>query len=82
MSHLNLGPPPNTVESEQEAIYSSEGKSILDFNDLDIDFLKEDWDDGGEDLEFTDSGTTTLGKYTFPNRSALVVNVLDVEFKQ
>jgi len=42
------------------------GDSILDFNDLDIDFLKEDWGEGEESLEFTE----------------LDIDLLDVDFLQ
>ena len=28
--------------------------SLLDFNDLDIDYLAEDWDEGDEDLDFNE----------------------------
>jgi len=40
--------------------------SLLDFNDLDIDYLKEDWDEGEEDLDFNE----------------LDMDLLDVDFLQ
>jgi hypothetical protein len=65
--------PPNTVESEQEAIYSSEGKSILDFNDLDIDYLAEDFLDTS-DFEFTELDIDYLQDGNFLED---LLNVLD-----
>lgn len=56
--------PPKEVELvvEEEVIRSSD--SILDFNDLDIDYLEEDFLDNESDLEFTE----------------LDINYLDVNF--
>jgi hypothetical protein len=56
--------PPEKIEQEEEAVYSSSGDSILDFNDLDIDYLAEDFLDSSETLEFTE----------------LDINYLDVNF--
>jgi len=56
--------PPERIEQEEEAVYSSSGDSILDFNDLDIDYLAEDFLDSSETLEFTE----------------LDINYLDVNF--
>ena len=63
-----VSPPEKIKEAEDEqASESSEGgDSLLDFNDLDIDHLKEDWDEGEEDLEFNE----------------LDMDLLDVDFLQ
>lgn len=59
---------PEVKEAENEEANSRDDSSdsLLDFNDLDIDFLAEDWDDGGEDLEFNE----------------LDMDLLDVDFLQ
>ena len=56
--------PPEEKISEEETVYTSESNSILDFNDLDIDYLEEDLLDNESDLEFTE----------------LDINYLDVNF--
>jgi hypothetical protein len=56
--------PPKEKISEEETVYTSESNSILDFNDLDIDYLEEDLLDNESDLEFTE----------------LDINYLDVNF--
>ena len=56
--------PPKEIEIEEEGVYTSQGDSILDFNDLDIDYLDEDFLDNEADLEFTE----------------LDINYLDVNF--
>lgn len=60
---LIVSPPEEKIQ-EQETIYTSEGDSILDFNDLDIDYLEEDFLDNTSELEFTE----------------LDINYLDVNF--
>ena len=55
--------PPEEKALEQEEI-TTQNKSILDFNDLDIDYLEEDFLDNEGDLEFTE----------------LDINYLDVNF--
>ena len=63
-----VSPPQRVVDAQEDEAESQNDSSdsLLDFNDLDIDFLKEDWDDGGEDLEF----------------SELDMDLLDVDFLQ
>ena len=56
--------PPEEKISEEETVYTSKSNSILDFNDLDIDYLEEDLLDNESDLEF----------------SELDINYLDVNF--
>ena len=56
--------PPEKKISEEETVYTSESNSILDFNDLDIDYLEEDLLDNESDLEFAE----------------LDINYLDVNF--
>ena len=61
--------PPEKIknaQAEESTGTSSSDSGILDFNDLDIDYLKEDWDDGEESLEFTE----------------LDMDLLDVDFLQ
>ena len=61
--------PPEKVQDaqdEQTAETRDDTSSLLDFNDLDIDYLKEDWDEGDEDLGF----------------SELDMDLLDVDFLQ
>ena len=50
-----VSPPEKIVDAqaEESSGSSSSDSGILDFNDLDIDYLKEDWDDE-ENLEFTE----------------------------
>jgi|TARA_B110000495_G_scaffold49026_1_gene40988 hypothetical protein len=50
-----VSPPEKIVDAQAEESTGSSSTSngILDFNDLDIDYLKEDWDDE-ENLEFTE----------------------------
>tara|TARA_R100000908_G_scaffold5331_2_gene2213 strand:+ start:2581 stop:3726 length:1146 start_codon:yes stop_codon:yes gene_type:complete len=55
--------PPEEKEIEQEEVVA-QSNSILDFNDLDIDYLEEDFLDSESDLEFTE----------------LDINYLDVNF--
>ena len=55
--------PPEEKQLEQEEIVA-QSNSILDFNDLDIDYLEEDFLDNEADLEFTE----------------LDINYLDVNF--
>ena len=63
-----VSPPQEVTDATDEAAEARDDSSdsLLDFNDLDIDYLKEDWDDGGEDLEF----------------SELDMDLLDVDFLQ
>jgi len=63
-----VSPPTKIQESvdEANATTNDTGSGILDFNDLDIDHLKEDWDEGEESLEFTE----------------LDMDLLDVDFLQ
>jgi len=63
-----VSPPQEVQDATDEAAEARDDSSdsLLDFNDLDIDYLKEDWDDGGEDLEF----------------SELDIDLLDVDFLQ
>jgi len=63
-----VSPPAEVKEAqdEQAAENKNDSDGILDFNDLDIDYLKEDWDEGEEDLEF----------------SELDMDLLDVDFLQ
>lgn len=56
--------PPQQSNVQEEGVYTSEGDSILDFNDLDIDYLDEDFLDNQSELEFTE----------------LDINYLDVNF--
>ena len=61
--------PPKAVQdaSNEEAENREDSSdSLLDFNDLDIDYLKEDWDEGEEDLNFNE----------------LDMDLLDVDFLQ
>lgn len=61
--------PPKAVQdaSNEEAENREDSSdSLLDFNDLDIDYLKEDWDEGEEDLDFNE----------------LDMDLLDVDFLQ
>ena len=48
-----LSPPDRMSNGNEQALDKDSGDSILDFTDLDIDFLKEDWD-GDENLEFSE----------------------------
>ena len=59
---LIVSPPEEKILDQEETIVQS--KSILDFNDLDIDYLEEDLLDNEADLEFTE----------------LDINYLDVNF--
>ena len=59
---LIVSPPEEKVLEQEEVITQS--KSILDFNDLDIDYLEEDFLDNESELEFTE----------------LDINYLDVNF--
>ena len=63
-----VSPPEKIVDAqaEESSGSSSSGNGILDFSDLDIDYLKEDWDDEDENLEFTE----------------LDMDLLDVDFLQ
>ena len=63
-----VSPPEKIVDAESEGNVgsSSSDSGILDFNDLDIDYLKEEWDEGEESLEFTE----------------LDMDLLDVDFLQ
>ena len=63
-----VSPPQNVQEAVDETAENQEdgSDSLLDFNDLDIDYLKEDWDEGEEDLDF----------------SELDMDLLDVDFLQ
>ena len=63
-----VSPPTEVKEAQEEQATESgdDSDSILDFNDLDIDYLKEDWDEGEGDLEF----------------SELDMDLLDVDFLQ
>tara|TARA_B110000285_G_scaffold4346_1_gene4639 strand:+ start:2095 stop:3255 length:1161 start_codon:yes stop_codon:yes gene_type:complete len=63
-----VSPPEKIVDAqtEESTRTSSTSNGILDFNDLDIDYLKEDWEDGEESLEFTE----------------LDMDLLDVDFLQ
>ena len=63
-----VSPPDEIKEVVDETSSGSDdtGDNLLDFGDLDIDYLKEDWDEGGEDLEFTE----------------LDIDLLDVDFLQ
>ena len=61
--------PPKAVQdaTDEEAENREDSSdSLLDFNDLDIDYLKEDWDEGEEDLDFNE----------------LDMDLLDVDFLQ
>jgi len=60
--------PPQQVQDQQveEAAESDATESILDFNELDVDQLAEDWDDDAANLEF----------------SELDINYLDGDFLQ
>jgi hypothetical protein len=60
---LIVSPPEEKVVKE-ESVYTSKESSILDFNDLDIDYLEEDFLDNESELEFTE----------------LDINYLDVNF--
>ena len=63
-----VSPPAEVKEAENEEANARDDSSdsLLDFNDLDIDYLAEDWDDGDEDLEFNE----------------LDMDLLDVDFLQ
>ena len=61
--------PPKAVQDatdEEAEARDDSSDSLLDFNDLDIDYLKEDWDEGEEDLDFNE----------------LDMDLLDVDFLQ
>ncbi len=61
--------PPAAVQdatNEEAEAREDSSDSLLDFNDLDIDHLKEDWDEGEEDLDFNE----------------LDMDLLDVDFLQ
>ena len=61
--------PPKAVQDatdEEAEAREDSSDSLLDFNDLDIDYLKEDWDEGEEDLNFNE----------------LDMDLLDVDFLQ
>ena len=61
--------PPKAVQdasNEEAEAREDSSDSLLDFNDLDIDYLKEDWDEGEEDLNFNE----------------LDMDLLDVDFLQ
>ena len=61
--------PPKAVQdasNEEAETRDDSSDSLLDFNDLDIDYLKEDWDEGEEDLDFNE----------------LDMDLLDVDFLQ
>ena len=61
--------PPKAVQDatdEEAEAREDSSDSLLDFNDLDIDYLKEDWDEGEEDLDFNE----------------LDMDLLDVDFLQ
>lgn len=60
---LIVSPPAEKI-LEEETVYTSKGNSILDFNDLDVDYLEEDLLDNESDLEFAE----------------LDINYLDVNF--
>jgi len=63
-----VSPPQEVKDAENEEANAREDSSdsLLDFNDLDIDYLAEDWDQGEEDLEFNE----------------LDMDLLDVDFLQ
>ena len=63
-----VSPPPAVQDATNEEAEAREDSSdsLLDFNDLDIDYLKEDWDEGEEDLDFNE----------------LDMDLLDVDFLQ
>ena len=62
-----VSPPPQVQEKQvEEAAESDATESILDFNELDVDQLAEDWDDDAANLEF----------------SELDINYLDGDFLQ
>ena len=63
-----VSPPAEVKEAENEEANARDDSSdsLLDFNDLDIDYLAEDWDEGDEDLEFNE----------------LDMDLLDVDFLQ
>jgi hypothetical protein len=62
-----VSPPPQVQEKQvEEAAESDATESILDFNELDVDQLAEDWDDDPANLEF----------------SELDINYLDGDFLQ
>ena len=63
-----VSPPAAVQDATNEEAESSDDSSdsLLDFNDLDIDYLKEDWDEGEEDLNFNE----------------LDMDLLDVDFLQ
>ena len=50
-----VSPPERVQEAQDEQASETrdDTNSLLDFNDLDIDYLKEDWDEG-EDLGFSE----------------------------
>ena len=61
--------PPAAVQdatNDEAEARDDSSDSLLDFNDLDIDYLKEDWDEGEEDLDFNE----------------LDMDLLDVDFLQ
>ena len=61
--------PPKAVQdasNEEAEAREDSSDSLLDFNDLDIDYLKEDWAEGEEDLNFNE----------------LDMDLLDVDFLQ
>ncbi len=63
-----VSPPADVQDAQDEEAEARDDNSdsLLDFNDLDIDFLAEDWDQGEEDLEFNE----------------LDMDLLDVDFLQ
>ena len=63
-----VSPPQEVKDAENEEANAREDSSdsLLDFNDLDIDYLAEDWDEGEDDLEFNE----------------LDMDLLDVDFLQ
>jgi len=70
--------PPKETNINEERAYTSEGNSILDFNDLDIDYLDEDFLDNASDLEFTELDINYLD-VNFLEDLLDIVDDLDVE---